>query len=301
METFGWVCFGIIVFVILCAIFNKVFDEEEKKESRTKEEIELKAIAKDMASDIIQQKQEVERAVHEMSEFLAAYGCYDEEVLLSLCNFVCSLPADFSDPSQYMEELASFLKENISQEPPDRDTFLEAVNLNYILIQQELEFNWDINLSLKFREILDKCDAVHINAFFNINKHLNCSGMVPYGVTSLNYYMFAYHFFVQAMDRTPSFEITISHEMFEKVTRLGHSHLVLDDDHTMYDALKWGDVLWSVLNLDISFEESNNVSFLLDEAAKLLQEETIEKSKQGDVIATLQLRFGGGRHRRHYY
>lgn len=185
---------------------------------------------------------------------LYAYGIFDENTISRFCrsenNFLTN------------DDVISFISIYESKDPPTDIVFKNAIRRNFELLTEELKKSHvphSIEVRKHFENILDKCTTMHTYAYFRINLQLNFTGMVSHGIRSLNYFMYAYHFYLQAITQSPSFMAQMSNSVHNSLNEIGHVFGVLNDDQTWTDALEWGKLMCEILTLTITSEDLMDV------------------------------------------
>ncbi len=190
---------------------------------------------------------------------LYAYGITDDNTLSLFCRSVQTITSN--------EAIAEFISTYERKDPPTALVFKEAVRRNFELLTEELEKNrvpHSIEVRKHFEDILDRCTNPHTFAYFRINRQINFTGMIPFGVVSLNYYMYAYHFYLQAVMASPSFLASMSDSVHCVITKIGRENGVLNEDQMWTDALVWGELMCDILSLTITTDDLIDVNRIFD-------------------------------------
>lgn len=255
MEGFG-VVLGVVIGIFLFTWLKvKIFGDSSKDEDTS---ISAPARASSRDSDYVANAL-WQNFYDSGKALLFAFGIMDDRIISRFCNS----EENFATNNAAIE----FISLNERKSPPTSEVFVEAVRGNYELLSKELQkrhIPCSIEVEKHFNEILDRCTTLHTYSFFRINQVLSFTGMVSRGIVSLNYFMYAYHFYLQAITQSPGFMSRMSDSMHEALTGIGRDNSVLLDDQTWTDGLEWGKLMCNILDLTITPDDLLDVTRIFD-------------------------------------
>lgn len=249
METFGWVCFGIILLVVVYAILNKGSDEEEKKETQHQTS---------RPSTTIPSEYEIEAA----SCFNARFGIFGRDKALSFLR----------EGSTSDEAINSWLSINLGSSAPSGQVFSENVRKNIQVVKNTLHFPhmWSVDTYLDER--LGKIDDIHALALFTIiTEHGPCR-LISNGRGLVNYKALAVVFYTAALSSSDLFLTSKTPAQEKELNRLCEEEelIALDQDWTLCAELAVG--FEFLLSSDLSLSQARDSKWLVNYVLRYLEE-----------------------------